>query len=288
MARPLTVEKGGGSLLKRSNLWTALGAPTVGITGGLIVSYTLTEPRGGGFLQGGALVCRTALTNLRDVQSGRVGGSRRARGLLAAACLGLKPVDRVAAFLGPPRALPARPVDGPTILGEAGEGDAFAFVLIRQEEDNWCWAAVAQGVEYARRGQAVSQQDVATFHVSRHQGGTCAPPARSRRNGGDCGPGGCSAACGSMHAVSLVLADRGLLRATLSTGDPVTEIKQSARSNPWGPFCMRATVISASRVAIISIKRIGALKIVTALVGFRAMWSRRLALWAVGPAEPSN
>ncbi|MDJ0275377.1 hypothetical protein QLH51_00965 [Sphingomonas sp. 2R-10] len=70
------VEKGGGTLLKRANLWTALGAPAVGITGGLVVSYVLTDPASGQFRGGGVLTCRTALTNLRDVQGGRVGGTR--------------------------------------------------------------------------------------------------------------------------------------------------------------------------------------------------------------------
>lgn len=71
----VSVEKGGGSILKRANVWTALGAPAIGISGGLVVSYTLTEPTTGAFLAGGALVCRTALTNMRDVQAGRVGGA---------------------------------------------------------------------------------------------------------------------------------------------------------------------------------------------------------------------
>ena len=70
----VSVEKGGGSILKRSNVWTALGAPAIGISGGLVVSYTLTEPTTGAFLAGGALVCRTALTNIRDVQAGRTAG----------------------------------------------------------------------------------------------------------------------------------------------------------------------------------------------------------------------
>ncbi|HEY0312287.1 MAG TPA: hypothetical protein VGC56_07295 [Allosphingosinicella sp.] len=68
----VAVEKGGGSILKRSNIWTALGAPAVGITGALIISYTLTDPRGGDLLQSGTLVCRTALTNMRDIQNARV------------------------------------------------------------------------------------------------------------------------------------------------------------------------------------------------------------------------
>lgn len=72
----ISVEKGGGSILKRSNVWTALGAPAIGISGGLVVSFTLTVPTTGDLLASGALVCRTALTNMGDVQAGRVRGGR--------------------------------------------------------------------------------------------------------------------------------------------------------------------------------------------------------------------
>lgn len=131
---------------------------------------------------------------------------------------------RVAAFLGPARALPARSTKQLEWLkvDRVGEGYAFAFVLMRQEEDNWCWAAVAQAVEYARRRNAVSQQEIATFHASVHQGGTCQPARQNARNRGNCSDAGCTAACGSMHAVSLVLTDRSLLRDTLSKGSAVT------------------------------------------------------------------
>ena len=75
------VEKAGGSVLKRSNLFTALGAPAVGITGALIVEHRLTSPRSGELVTSGESICRTALTNLRDVQAGTV----RRRGRKASA-----------------------------------------------------------------------------------------------------------------------------------------------------------------------------------------------------------
>jgi hypothetical protein len=68
----VTVEKGGGSMLKRSNVWTALGAPAVAITGGLVSNYWLTDPRTGELILSGNVVCRTAMTNLRDVQTDKV------------------------------------------------------------------------------------------------------------------------------------------------------------------------------------------------------------------------
>lgn len=70
------VEKAGGSILKRANLFTALGAPAVGITGGLIVEHNLTDPRTGELVTSGDTVCRTALTNLGDVQAGRIRGGK--------------------------------------------------------------------------------------------------------------------------------------------------------------------------------------------------------------------
>jgi hypothetical protein len=67
----LFVEKGGGSILLRKNLWTALGAPAVGITGGSVISWRLVEPASGHAMAGGLLLCRTKLTNMRSVHGGR-------------------------------------------------------------------------------------------------------------------------------------------------------------------------------------------------------------------------
>lgn len=71
----LAIEKAGGSSIKRSNLWTALGARAVGLTGGLVVSYRLVDPRSGSVRIAGLLTCRTALTNIKAVQNGQVGAS---------------------------------------------------------------------------------------------------------------------------------------------------------------------------------------------------------------------
>lgn len=68
----VSVEKAGGSLIKRSNLWTALGAPAIGLTGGLIVSYRLSTPANGKVVAAGLLVCRTRLTNIKAVQANDV------------------------------------------------------------------------------------------------------------------------------------------------------------------------------------------------------------------------
>lgn len=71
----LYVEKAGGSILNRRNLWTALGAPAVGITGGAVIGWRLGDPLSGSMIGGGNLVCRTELTSMRTVQSGRVRAS---------------------------------------------------------------------------------------------------------------------------------------------------------------------------------------------------------------------
>lgn len=69
----VAIERAGGSLLKRTNLWTAFGAEGVSLTGGLVVSYRLTDPRSGSIRAAGLLICRTAKTRMGDVQRGRVG-----------------------------------------------------------------------------------------------------------------------------------------------------------------------------------------------------------------------
>ncbi|WP_313670567.1 hypothetical protein [Sandarakinorhabdus sp.] len=71
----LYTEALGGSLLKRGNVWTALGAPAVGLTSGLVISYRLSDPAKGRVEKSGVLVCRTALTNMREIHAGRVRAS---------------------------------------------------------------------------------------------------------------------------------------------------------------------------------------------------------------------
>lgn len=65
-------EKAGGSILKRSNIFTMLGAPAIGITGGAVISWRLSNPESGKSLGGGILVCRTKLTNMNAIHAGRV------------------------------------------------------------------------------------------------------------------------------------------------------------------------------------------------------------------------
>ncbi len=69
------VEKAGGSTLQRSNLFTMLGAPAIGITGGSLVGFRITDATTGQAQGGGNLSCRTALTNMRAIHAGRVRAS---------------------------------------------------------------------------------------------------------------------------------------------------------------------------------------------------------------------
>lgn len=148
-------------------------------------------------------------------------------------------MKRVASFLGPPRPV-ARPPDAWFEAVQAANGDSFAFTLWRQEEDNWCWAAIAQAVENAMRGRHSDQQDVATAHISRHRPGTtCAPPNRFIDNGGRCDENGCNATCGSTHAASVVLAESGLLAATLTAGQPVRMTDVQAQTAARRPIVCR-------------------------------------------------
>ena len=66
----IKTEKSGGTLLKRTNLVTALGGETAFVSGGLVTSYRLVDPVDGRVLTAGVMVCRTALTSLKKVQSG--------------------------------------------------------------------------------------------------------------------------------------------------------------------------------------------------------------------------
>jgi hypothetical protein len=65
----VNTEKAGGTLLKRTNVLTALGAESVFITGGLVSSYQLAEPKTGHILDAGVITCRTTLTTLKRVQN---------------------------------------------------------------------------------------------------------------------------------------------------------------------------------------------------------------------------
>jgi hypothetical protein len=69
----LKIEKAGGTMLQQENLWTFFGASGVRITGGLVVTYRLSDPTTGQVLKSGMLVCRTALKSLKAIQAGEAG-----------------------------------------------------------------------------------------------------------------------------------------------------------------------------------------------------------------------
>lgn len=58
------VNRAGGTMITDRNLWTALGAPAISLSGGVIASYSLTNRRTGTVLLGGTIICRTSLTGL--------------------------------------------------------------------------------------------------------------------------------------------------------------------------------------------------------------------------------
>jgi hypothetical protein len=65
----VNTEKAGGTLLKRTNVVTALGGESVFVSGGLVSSYQLTDPRTGKMIGAGVVTCRTTLTSLKRVQN---------------------------------------------------------------------------------------------------------------------------------------------------------------------------------------------------------------------------
>jgi hypothetical protein len=66
----VNTEGSGGTLLKRTNILTALGAESVFISAGLVSSYQLTDPEEGKVIKAGLITCRTTLTTLKRVQAG--------------------------------------------------------------------------------------------------------------------------------------------------------------------------------------------------------------------------
>ncbi len=63
------VERSGGSVLKTKNVLTSLGFPAVGVTGGFIASFEVTESKTGKVLHAGIVVCRTRKASLGSIQS---------------------------------------------------------------------------------------------------------------------------------------------------------------------------------------------------------------------------
>ncbi len=61
-------EYSGGSSVTKGNIGTFFGADPVKISGGLVASYSLSEPKTGAILTSGIVTCRTAFTSLRRVQ----------------------------------------------------------------------------------------------------------------------------------------------------------------------------------------------------------------------------
>jgi hypothetical protein len=60
------IENSSGTLLKRKNLWVALGAPAIAASGGLIATYALDEGNGTSIKQG-MVLCQAGVKNLRKI-----------------------------------------------------------------------------------------------------------------------------------------------------------------------------------------------------------------------------
>jgi len=58
------VNRAGGTMLKRKNLLTAIGAPPFTLSGGIIADYILSDRTSGVVVKAGSVVCRTRLTGL--------------------------------------------------------------------------------------------------------------------------------------------------------------------------------------------------------------------------------
>lgn len=64
----VSMRRGGGSLITRKNIFTAIGFPAITISGGVVVTYSLTSPRTGGSIASGFFVCSSGMTDIRAAQ----------------------------------------------------------------------------------------------------------------------------------------------------------------------------------------------------------------------------
>ncbi len=67
----IAVNKAGGSIINSKNLWTTLGVDPVKVTGGLVVSYSITAADTGAVSKSETFTCQTTLASLRRIQDGR-------------------------------------------------------------------------------------------------------------------------------------------------------------------------------------------------------------------------
>ena len=61
------VEKAGGTLVNKSNIWTSLGFNGLTISGGLIVTFRLVDPKKGTSSISGSLVCTTPARSFKQI-----------------------------------------------------------------------------------------------------------------------------------------------------------------------------------------------------------------------------
>ena len=67
----IAVNKAGGSIINSKNLWTTLGVDPVKVSGGLVVSYSITAADTGAVYKSETFTCQTSLASLRKIQDGR-------------------------------------------------------------------------------------------------------------------------------------------------------------------------------------------------------------------------
>jgi hypothetical protein len=67
----IAVNKAGGSIINSKNLWTTLGVDPVKVSGGLVVSYSITKADTGAVTKSETFTCQTSLASLRKIQDGR-------------------------------------------------------------------------------------------------------------------------------------------------------------------------------------------------------------------------
>jgi hypothetical protein len=64
------VEKAGGSVVTRKNIWTFFWADPVRVSGGLVASYVITDPNDSRVLAADVIISRTRVAKMSEIQKG--------------------------------------------------------------------------------------------------------------------------------------------------------------------------------------------------------------------------
>lgn len=68
----VSIEKAGGSITNTDSIWTRLGAPAIKLTGALVLSYRVVDPRTGATSKAGLVVCHAPRKTMDQLHRGEL------------------------------------------------------------------------------------------------------------------------------------------------------------------------------------------------------------------------